>query len=65
MTSASTPAGIEADVASALVNLGYDPRAAESAVADAKRENGSANFEKTLRAALQTLSTPKGRAVSR
>ena len=60
---ASTPAGIEADVASALVNLGYDPRAAETAVAEAKREAGpSVNFEKLLRAALQNLSTPKGRA---
>ena len=59
---ASSPAGIEADVASALINLGYDQRAAEAAVAEAKREAGSANFEKTLRAALQILSTPKGRA---
>jgi len=59
---ASTPAGIEADVASALVNLGYDPRAAETAVAEAKRDAGPANFEKTLRSALQVLSTPKGRA---
>src|SRR6202140_1044181 len=35
---APSPAGIEADVISALVNLGYDGRAAETAVADAKRE---------------------------
>src|SRR5215469_13557056 len=59
---ASTPAGIEADVASALVNLGYDQRAAEAAVTEAKREAGAGNFEKLLRAALQILSTPKGRA---
>jgi holliday junction DNA helicase RuvA len=59
---ASSPAGIEADVVSALVNLGYDARAAESAVADAKREAGTANFEKLLRASLQALSAPKGRA---
>src|ERR1700728_1616261 len=59
---ASSPAGIEADVASALVNLGYDQRAAETAVAEAKREAGSASFEKMLRAALQSLSAPKGRA---
>jgi Holliday junction DNA helicase RuvA len=59
---ASTPAGIEADVASALVNLGYDPRAAETAVSEAKREGRSASFEKMLRAALQNLSAPKGRA---
>jgi holliday junction DNA helicase RuvA len=58
----SSPAGIEADVVSALVNLGYEARAAESAVADAKREAGAANFEKLLRASLQALSAPKGRA---
>ena len=59
---AASPAGVEADVVSALVNLGYDARAAESAVADAKREVGVANFEKLLRAGLQSLSAPKGRA---
>ena len=59
---ASTPAAIEADVVSALVNLGYDGRAAETAVAEAKRETGAANFEKLLRGALQSLSAPKGRA---
>jgi len=59
---AASPAGVEADVASALVNLGYDQRAAESAVADAKREAGTKNFEPLLRAALQALSAPKGRA---
>jgi holliday junction DNA helicase RuvA len=58
---ASTPAGVEADVVSALVNLGYDARTAESAVAEAKREAGAGNFEKLLRAALQALSAPKGR----
>jgi holliday junction DNA helicase RuvA len=58
----SSPAGVEADVISALVNLGYDARTAESAVAEARREAGTANFEKLLRSALQTLSAPKGRA---
>jgi Holliday junction DNA helicase RuvA len=58
----SSPAGIEADVVSALVNLGYDGRAAESAVAEARREAGAANFEKLLRGALQALSVPTGRA---
>jgi Holliday junction resolvasome RuvABC DNA-binding subunit len=47
---------------SALVNLGYDARAAENAVAEAKRETGVGNFEKLLRAALQALSVPKSRA---
>jgi holliday junction DNA helicase RuvA len=59
---AASPAGIEADVVSALVNLGYDARAAENAVADAKREAGAANFEKLLRRSLQALSAPKGRS---
>ncbi len=59
---AASPAGVEADVASALVNLGYDQRAAEGAVADARREAGTNDFEALLRAALQVLSAPKGRA---
>jgi len=59
---AASPAGIEADVTSALVNLGYDGRAAENAVAEAMREAGAGNFEKLLRGALQSLSAPKGRA---
>src|SRR5499427_5740093 len=58
----SSPAGIEADVVSALVNLGYDARAAEEAAAEAKRAAGANNFEKLLRAALQSLSAPKGRS---
>jgi len=57
----SSPAGIEADVISALVNLGYDARAAETAAVEAKRETGTGNFEKLLRGALQSLSAPKGR----
>jgi Holliday junction DNA helicase RuvA len=59
---ASSPAGIDADVVSALVNLGYEARAAEGAVTEARRENGAGNFEKLLRASLQSLSAPKGRA---
>jgi len=58
----ASPAGAEADVVSALVNLGYEQRAAESAVAEAKRSGGAGNFEKLLRGALQSLSAPKGRA---
>jgi Holliday junction DNA helicase RuvA len=50
-----SPAGVEADVKSALVNLGYDERIAESAVAAAKRETGIASFEKLLRATLASL----------
>jgi Holliday junction DNA helicase RuvA len=59
----TTPAGLEADVVSALVNLGYEPRMAEKSVTEAKGEVGTGNFEKLLRAALQTLSQAKGRAV--
>ena len=58
----SSPAGIAADVISALVNLGYEARAAESAVGEAKREAGTADFEKLLRGALQALSAPKSRS---
>jgi holliday junction DNA helicase RuvA len=58
----ASPAGAEADVVSALVNLGYEQRAAESAVAEAKRSGGAGDFEKLLRGALQSLSAPKGRA---
>jgi Holliday junction DNA helicase RuvA len=59
---AASPAGVEADVISALVNLGYDGRAAEGAVGEARRAAGTGNFEKLLRAALQSLTAPKGRA---
>jgi len=59
---AASPAGTVADVVSALVNLGYDGRTAESAVSEAKREAGTVNFEKLLRASLQALTQPKSRA---
>jgi len=59
---AASPAGTEADVVSALVNLGYEGRVAEKAVEEARREAGTGNFEKLLRAALQALSQSKGRA---
>jgi Holliday junction DNA helicase RuvA len=59
---ASSPAGVEADVVSALVNLGYDARLAEKTLQEAREEIGAANFEKLLRAALQALSQSKGRA---
>jgi Holliday junction DNA helicase RuvA len=51
-------AGVEADVKSALLNLGYDERTAEAALAEAKREAGTSNFEKLLRVTLAALSTP-------
>ena len=57
----ASPAGIESDVKSALINLGYDERTADSAVAEAKREAGTASFEKLLRVTLTTLSAPQSR----
>ncbi|MGB7461522.1 MAG: Holliday junction branch migration protein RuvA [Candidatus Acidiferrum sp.] len=54
-----SPAGAEADVQSALVNLGYDERTVDKAVSEAKREAGTSNFEKLLRVALAALSAPK------
>jgi Holliday junction DNA helicase RuvA len=59
---ASSPAGVEADVVSALINLGYEARVAEKAVESARKESGAANFEQLLRAALPALSQSKGRA---
>ena len=59
---AASPAGVEADVVSALINLGYDGRAAETAVSEAKQEVGTSSLEKLLRASLQSLSAPKGRS---
>jgi Holliday junction DNA helicase RuvA len=60
----ASKAGVEADVISALTNLGYDGRAAENAVAEGKRAVGVASFEKLLKATLQELSSPKGRAAN-
>src|ERR1700692_2259293 len=48
----ASKAEVEADVVSALTNLGYDARVAESAVTEAKRSAGIASFEKLLKAAL-------------
>jgi len=56
----ASPAGVEADVKSALINLGYEERTADSAVAEAKREVGAASFEKLLRASLVALNESKG-----
>ena len=50
---------VEADVVSALVNLGYDARAAEDAVKVGARASGAGNFEKLLRAALSGMSQTK------
>ncbi len=49
---------LEADVISALLNLGYDRRAAEKAVEEVQRSNSNGSFEVLLRATLQHLSSP-------
>jgi Holliday junction DNA helicase RuvA len=54
--------GTEADVVSALLNLGYDRRAAEQAIEDARRSGTVAGFEDLLRATLQHLSKGAARA---
>lgn len=50
----ATGSQLEADVSSALVNLGYDARAVENAVEKA-RGTGGADFETLLRTSLQIL----------
>jgi Holliday junction DNA helicase RuvA len=50
----ATRSQLEADVASALVNLGYDERSVEKAIEKA-RGTGGADFEGLLRGALQIL----------
>lgn len=45
---------VEADVASALVNLGYEPRTVEKTIQQV-RGNGESGFDALLRAALQKL----------
>jgi len=54
--------GLEADVVSALVNLGYDRRAAERALDTTRRDGAPATFESLLRATLQQLAKPASRA---
>src|SRR3984957_7801680 len=49
----ATRSQMESDVASALVNLGYDERSVERAIE--KSRDGGADFEDLLRAALQLL----------
>jgi Holliday junction DNA helicase RuvA len=53
----ATRSQVEADVASALVNLGYDERSVENAI-EKSRGAGVADFEGMLRASLQILGGP-------
>lgn len=57
-SSGAAVSDVAADVTSALINLGYDARAAEEAVSAGTRSAGTANFEKLLRVALNVLSMP-------
>ena len=50
--------GTAADVVSALLNLGYEQRAAEQAVERAGKNSSPESFEALLRATLQLLSAP-------
>jgi Holliday junction DNA helicase RuvA len=50
----ATRSQLESDVASALVNLGYDARAVEKTIEEARSE-GDGDFETLLRASLQIL----------
>jgi Holliday junction DNA helicase RuvA len=54
---APSPAGPVEDVISALINLGYERHAAESAVESSKLK-GAQNFEVLLKTALQKLASP-------
>src|SRR2546429_9555089 len=56
---AASPAGIEADGGPALVNLGYDTRAAEDAAAEGKRGARANHFEPPVLAGLATLHAPE------
>jgi Holliday junction DNA helicase RuvA len=62
-TPRSSRTGLEADVLSALLNLGYERRAAEKAVEDLQSNGAASSFEVLLRAALQALSNPNRRAL--
>ncbi len=53
-----TTPGTAGDVVSALLNLGYEQRAAEQAVGRAKKDGATETFENLLRATLQQLSAP-------
>ena len=53
-----TTTGAAGDVVSALLNLGYDQRAAEQAVERAGKDGASETFETLLRGALQQLTAP-------
>jgi holliday junction DNA helicase RuvA len=50
-----TKTQLEADVASALVNLGYEARTVDRAIEEAQRKTAPSDFDTVLRASLQIL----------
>jgi holliday junction DNA helicase RuvA len=54
----AAPAGNAGDVVSALLNLGYEQRAAEQAVERVGKNGAADSFEALLRSALQQLTAP-------
>ena len=54
----AAPTGTAGDVVSALLNLGYEQRAAEQAVERAGKNGAADSFEALLRSALQQLTAP-------
>jgi holliday junction DNA helicase RuvA len=58
-----TTTGAAADVVSALLNLGYEQRAAEQAVERAGKDGAPESFEALLRSTLQQLSAPAQKGV--
>jgi Holliday junction DNA helicase RuvA len=59
----ATTTGAAADVVSALLNLGYEQRAAEQAVERAGKDGAPESFEALLRSTLQQLSAPAQKGV--
>lgn len=60
----ATRSQMESDVASALVNLGYDQRSAERAIEQA-RAAANGNFEQLFRESLQILGSPSAQKSAR
>jgi Holliday junction DNA helicase RuvA len=60
----STRSQLESDVASALVNLGYDNRSVENAIEKA-RAKAAGNFEELLRSSLQILGSATTKKAAR
>lgn len=56
---------LEADVLSALLNLGYERRDAERAIAGLRHDGAKGGFDTMLRAALSRLSPPARQAAAR